>query len=283
MATARKTTATKAAPTLTWDNVSTVEAMLTAADTYVKQVRDSALDALTDRVAFTSEARKAYRPMFDVAVAEWRKANADKAYSTSTFVTKLTERGKVIRNDESYSFPIGTRDLNVILNWDDSLVYDADDADSPLAWFVTWCGKQNRDLTWSGFVQFLKGFSDPAGNQYTEDGERSARGKQLDAESAATEAMTADDIWHSFDFKLNLEGMPPAGKLAWIDAAIHDLESLRKQIIKAAGSEAAKVKRDAKSVLESNVKAGIPIGGDKITKAIENATARAAQAQPAAA
>lgn len=282
MAARKTTTATTVAPTLTWENVSTVESLLAAADSYVKQVKDSLLDALTDRVTFTSDARKAYRPMYDVAVAEWNKANPGKAYPMANFTIKLTERGKVIRNDESYVFPISTRDMNIIVNWNDALSYDADDADSPVAWYVTWCGEQGREMSWGGFIQYLKGFTDPEGNQYTEDGQRSERGRKLDDEASATEAMTADVQWHAFDFKLNLEGMPPAGKLAWIDAAIHDLEALRKQIIKAAGNDAAKVKKDAKGVLESNVNAGMPIGGDRITKAINAATERAATAEAAA-
>lgn len=276
------TTAAPAAPTLTWENVSTITAMLDAADSYVSNVRASLLDALTDRVTFTSEARKAYRPMYDVALAEHRKVEGDKAYATSTFTTKLTERGKVVRDNPDYVFPISTRDMNVILNWDDSLSYDADDADSPVAWYVTWCGKAaGREMSWAGFVHYLKGFSDPEGNQYTEDGERSPRGQQLDDEASKTEAMTADVMWSTFDFELNLDGMPPAGKIAWIDAAIHDLQGLRKRILAQAGSAKAQVSKDGKKVLDSNVAAGIRIGGDKITAAINRATVKAAEA-PAA-
>jgi len=248
---------------------SKVNGLLDAADSYVGNVRTSKLAMVTDQVRFVIDTNATIRPVYDVAVAEYRSVEgSDAKYPMSTFTNKLTERGKVLRNQADYVWPIASKTMNTIVFWEG----DAEYHESVLESFVTWAGKQGREISFGGYVSFLKGWRDAEGSWYTEDGDYTERGKTELAKQAKVDEAMVDAQWCAMDFKTNLSGMAAAAQLAWIDAALHDLNVLRAKIAKPMD---AKTKKQAKDLLDGNTGVGQKIGGDRITDAIVKATAAA--------
>jgi hypothetical protein len=248
-----------------FENTDTIQSLLTAADEYVGKVKASKLAMVTDQVMFVIDAYEKIRPTYDIAVAEFRGVEgSDAKYPMSTFTNKLTERGKVVRGDTDYVWPIAVKTMNTIVFWEG----DADYHEGALDAFVAFCGKQKREISFGGYVGWLKGYRDVEGSWYTDDGEFTARGKVESDKVAATEAQVATGKWCSMDFELNLSGLSPIGQRAWIVAAIHDLEALKGKLDKKL-STADKAK--AKKLLDGNIEAGGKMGGDRVSTALNAA------------
>ena len=270
MAAKQTTTAAQAAPvqpTSVFENTDTIKGLIDAADAYIGKVKASKLAMVTDQVAFVIEAYGTIRPTYDVALAEFRGVEgSDAKYPMSTFTNKLTERGKVITAKPDYVWPINAKTMNTIVFWDG----DADYHEEALDAFVAFCGKQGREISFGGYVSWLKGWRDAEGSWYTADGDLTERGKTETDKVAATEALVATGKWSSMDFELNLAGLSPIGQRAWIDAALHDLNALKAKLDKSL-STADKAK--AKKLLDGNIEAGGKMGGDRISVALNQAMA----------
>jgi len=255
-------------PTTVFENTDTINSLLTAADEYVGKVKASKLAMVTDQVTYVIEMYGKIRPTYDVAVQEYRSVEGSTAtYPMSTFTTKLTERGKVLHSlGAEYVWPIASKTMNTIVFWEG----DAEYHETALDAFVAYAGKAKREVSFGGYVSWLKGWRDPEGSWYTEDGDLTERGKTETAKVAATEALTAVSKWCSMDFELNLAGLSAIGQRAWVDAAIHDLTALKAKIDKTM-STADKAK--AKKLLDGNIEAGGKMGGDRISTALNQAMA----------
>ena len=114
MATQRK--APIATPTVSLDNRDYVTDLLVSADEFVGKVRASALAVLKDRIAFTITEAAKFQPLYEVVVKEHRAVNgSDAKLSASVFAGRLTERGKVYRDQSDYVFPIPEKLFATIL------------------------------------------------------------------------------------------------------------------------------------------------------------------------
>ncbi|HEX5016658.1 MAG TPA: hypothetical protein VFX15_03625 [Actinomycetes bacterium] len=262
---ARKTTTDTVVtntPTVAMDNGDYVKGLLDRAVGIAAKVKATRLAVVTDMVAAMIDGHDTYRPLYDVVLADVRVAKGG-SVTAKEFAGRLSERGKVLRNDPSYEFPIGDRDFATMLNWSG----DADYHETAMEWYQARANVAKEELSFPRYVQFLKGYRDKDGNHYTEDGLLTERGQKLYDEANAVDDVATDPKWCSMDVELNLEGMSAVAKLAWLEAMAHDIKRARARIIKSLGDTATKVKRDAHSVVTTNTKQGIPIGGDRVSKA----------------
>lgn len=262
-------------PVVDIENKVLVRDLLAAADDFVGKVTASALDQYRNMVRWTTDMAGKFQPLYLVERAKYRAAHgSDKDLSAAMFATTLTAEGRVLKNDPNYVFPVSQGNFATIIAW----VGDQDDHDALEVPFLNYCAKVETSPSFGRYVTWLGKYRDPDGAQYDDEGNLTERGRKLikDADDAAALVYAKD--WCSMDFRLNVEGLPSAGKLAWIDAAIHDLERFRMDLIKAAGSEATKIKRTAKDIRESMVNEGKRVGGDKLSAHLDMLKAAAATA-----